>query len=78
MNLGLVAAQCNDIAACAYPLKTYLQYSKRSVVHIKISLYLSFGQTDPVSGSASGRLVKRPFLFLLEKMGSYTLFGLIV
>ena len=25
-NLGLVAAQCNGIAACAYSLKIYLQY----------------------------------------------------
>ena len=32
-NLGLVAAQCNGIAACAYSLKIYLQYGTYATVH---------------------------------------------
>ena len=32
-NFGLVAAQCNGIAACAYSLKIYLQHCTYATVH---------------------------------------------
>ena len=35
-NLGLVAAQCNDIAACAHSLKTYLQYGTYATVQYMV------------------------------------------
>ena len=47
-NLGLVAAQCNGIAACAYSLKIftvqYIHYCTLlyMVCSIKTSFYLSF------------------------------------
>ena len=31
-NQGLVAAQCNGIAACAYSLKKYLQYGTYTTI----------------------------------------------
>ena len=48
-NLGLVAAQCNGIAACAYSLKIctglYIHYCTLLYIHglyYKTSFYLSF------------------------------------
>ena len=45
-NLGLVAAQCNGIAACAYSLKIFtvhtLLYLTVHGLCIKTSFYLSF------------------------------------
>ena len=51
-NLGLVAAQCNVIVACAYSLKLltvwYCTYATvHGLLYIKTLFYLLFGQTSP-------------------------------
>ena len=64
MNLGLVAAQSNGIAACAYSLNIYSKYIYYStlldmVCSIKTSFIFLFDkrtQNDP----GWGRLLKRP------------------
>ena len=73
-NLGLVAAQCNGIAACAYSLKIFTEntllylavpYYTWSVVLHKTSFIFCFdkrAQNDPVWG----RLLQRPLLFSFE------------
>ena len=35
-NLGLVAAQCNDIEACVYSFKKYLQYGTYTTVQYMV------------------------------------------
>ena len=78
-NLGLVAAQYNDILACAYSLN-YLQYIHNCtllwsvVLRPLLSFFLINGpKTTLFEVDCWNDLFSLPF----EKTGSYTLFGLI-
>ena len=76
---GLVAAQYNGIAACAYSLKIFTVHTLlylTIICSIKTSfifLFDKWAHNDPVWG----RLPKRPHFSSFWKTGSYTLFGLI-